>query len=57
MECYKTEKMQEQDLDLTDSSYWKPIYEEIKRIQEQREILKANVCSMGVKLTYKVVKK
>jgi hypothetical protein len=35
--------------ELTDSSYWKPIYEEIKRIQEQREILKASVCSMGVK--------
>jgi hypothetical protein len=29
--------------ELTDSSYWKPIYEEIKKIQEQREVLKASV--------------
>lgn len=36
------------EIDLTNSSYWKPIYEEIKRIKEQREILKANVCSIGV---------
>ena len=35
--------------DLTDASYWKPIYEEIKRILEQREIMKANICSMGVR--------
>jgi len=35
--------------ELTDASYWKPIYEEIKRIQEQREILKASVCAVGVK--------
>jgi len=31
--------------ELTDSSYWKPIYEEIKKIQEQREVLKASVCA------------
>lgn len=37
------------EIDLTDASYWKPIYEEIKRIQEQREILKASVCSIGVR--------
>ena len=36
-------------INLTDARYWKPIYEEIKRIQEQREILKASICSMGVK--------
>ena len=35
--------------DLTDASYWKPIYEEIKKIQEQREILKANIYAVGVK--------
>ena len=34
--------------DLTDAKYWKPIYSEIKKILEQREILKASVCSMGV---------
>ena len=34
------------EIDLTDVKFWKPIYEEIVRIQEQREILKANVCSI-----------
>jgi len=36
------------EVNLTDSKYWKPIYEEIKKIQEQRAILKAS-CSIGVK--------
>jgi hypothetical protein len=35
------------EVDLTDASYWKPIYEEIKRIQEQREVLKASVVAGG----------
>lgn len=37
------------EIDLTDAKYWKPIVAEIDRILEQREILKASVCSMGVK--------
>jgi len=35
--------------DLTDAKYWKPIYAEIKEILEQREVLRANVCAVGVK--------
>jgi hypothetical protein len=42
-------KMDIKEKNLTDASYWKPIVEEIKKIQEQREILKANVCAVGVK--------
>jgi hypothetical protein len=34
-----------EEKDLTDASYWKPIYEEIKRIQEQRELMKS--CVVG----------
>jgi hypothetical protein len=45
MECYKPE----QERDLTDAKYWKPIYSEIKKILEQREVLRANVCAVGVK--------
>lgn len=37
------------ETDLTDSKYWKPIYEEIMRIMEQRELLKASARSIGVK--------
>ena len=40
---------QEFERNLTDKEYWIPIYIEIKKILEQREILKANVCSIGVK--------
>lgn len=35
------------EIDLTDACYWKPIYEEIKLILEQRQILKANVMAIG----------
>ena len=35
-------------IDLTDVKYWKPIVAEIDKILEQREILKANVCAVGV---------
>ena len=38
-----------EERDLTDAQIWKPIYSEIKKIQEQREILKVSVCSIGVK--------
>jgi hypothetical protein len=31
--------------ELTDSSYWKPIYEEITKIQEQRAIMNATICA------------
>lgn len=37
------------EFDLTDVKYWKPIYAEIKKILEQREVLRANVCAVGVK--------
>ncbi len=30
------------DFCVTDAKYWKPIIEEIKKIQEHREILKAS---------------
>jgi hypothetical protein len=33
--------------DLTDAKYWKEIYAEIKKILEQREVLKASVCAVG----------
>ena len=36
------------EVDLTDAKYWKPIYAEIKKILEQREILKASVSAVGV---------
>jgi len=36
-------------IDLTDAKYWKPIVAEIDKILEQREILKASVCAVGVK--------
>lgn len=37
------------EIDLTDVRYWKPIYDEIKRIQERREILKASIRAVGLK--------
>lgn len=46
MECYKIEKMQDQDL--TDAKYWKPIYEEILRIKEQREILNNTLQAVNI---------
>ncbi len=53
MECYNLPTASEiHEIDLTDSKFWKPIYTEIKRILEQREILKANVCSFGVKINF-----
>jgi len=41
------EKQEENDL--TDSHFWKPIVEEIEKIITQREILQARIKIMGVK--------
>lgn len=49
MDYCENKKLQEQDVDLTDANLWKPIVAEIDKILEQREILKANVCAVGVK--------
>jgi len=48
MDIEKNDCVQEQ-IDLTSAEIWKPIYLEIKLILEQREIMKASVCSYGVK--------
>ena len=50
MDTYKLPSAdQVKEKDLTDVSYWEPIYEEIKKIQEQRQIMKSSICSMGVR--------
>ena len=42
------EVIQKKEVELTDASLWKPIYAEIKRIQEKRELLKNTVQAVGV---------
>ena len=43
------ELIQKKEVELTDASLWKPIYAEIKRVQEQRAIIKDTAIAVGVK--------
>lgn len=38
-----TSKLMDDEIDLTNVSFWKPIYQEIKRILEQRDLFNATV--------------
>jgi len=49
---FKKNKMedviQKKQVELTDASLWKPILQEINRIQEQRAIIKSTALAVGV---------
>ena len=40
--------IQKKQVELTDASLWKPILQEINRIQEQRAIIKSTALAVGV---------